>query len=133
MPKNHGTKEIIFIGILLNYSKVMQPPVIMNILNNISYLALPCVLLSLGFSLAKFNLILLFKKSIIFTLLKNIIHPLIAFIISKYVLNLEDLLIITVTLASALPSGSQAYYFAFRYNCQKDLISSNIVLSTFVP
>jgi len=41
-------------------------------------------------------------------------------------------LVITVTLASALPTGSQAYYFAFRYGAQKDLISSNIVLSTFV-
>ncbi len=121
----------IFIGILLNYTKVIQPPVLMKILNNISYLALPCVLLSLGFSLGKFNLLLSFKKSIIFTLLKNIVHPLIAFIISKYVFNLEELLIIIVTLASALPSGSQSYYFAFRYNSQKHLISSNIVLSTF--
>jgi len=122
----------IFIGILLNYSEVIQPPKLMKILYNVSYLALPCVLISLGFSLAKYNLLLSFKKSIIFTLLKIIIHPLIAFIISKYIFNLEDLLIITVTLASALPSGSQAYYFAFRYNSQKDLISSNIVLSTFV-
>ena len=122
----------IFIGILLNYTKVMQPLALMNILNIVSYVALPCVLLSLGFSLAKFNLLLSFKKSTIFTLLKNIIHPLIAFIIAKYVFNLEELLIITVTLASALPIGSQAYYFAFRYDSQKDLISSNIVLSTFL-
>ena len=66
------------------------------------------------------------------TFLKNIIHPLIAFIISKYVFSLDELLVVTVTLASALPSGSQTYYFAFRYNTQKDLISSNIILSTFV-
>ena len=45
---------------------------------------------------------------------------------------IEDLLVVTITIASALPSGSQSYYFAYRYNAQKDLISSNIVLSTFV-
>ena len=122
----------IFIGIVLNYTKITRPPLMMNILNNISTFALPCVLLSLGFSLTKFNLILSFKRSMIFTFLKNFIHPLIAFIISKYIFNLEDLLVITITLASALPTGSQAYYFAFRYGAQKDLISSNIVLSTFV-
>ena len=122
----------IFIGIVLNYTKITRPPLMMNILNNISTFALPCVLISLGFSLTKFNWLLSFKKSIIFTFLKNFIHPLIAFIISKYIFNLEDLLVITVTLASALPTGSQAYYFAFRYGAQKDLISSNIVLSTFV-
>lgn len=122
----------IFIGILLNYSKITQPPFLINILNHISNFALPCVLLSLGFALAKFNLLFSFQKSIILTFLKNIIHPFIAFIISKYVFHLDELLVITVTLAAALPSGSQTYYFAFRYNAQKDLISSNIVLSTFV-
>ena len=121
----------IFIGIFLNYTKITQPNISMNILNKISDFALPCVLISLGVSLAKFNLILSFKKSIIFTFLKNIIHPVIGFIIAKYIFNLEDLLVITITIASALPIGSQSYYFAYRYNAQKDLISSNIVLSTF--
>ena len=121
----------IFIGIFLNYTKITQPNILMNILNKISDFALPCVLISLGVSLAKFNLILSFKKSIIFTFLKNIIHPVIGFIIAKYIFNLEDLLVITITIASALPSGSQSYYFAYRYNAKKDLISSNIVLSTF--
>jgi len=122
----------IFVGIFLNYTKIMQPKILMNILNNVSDFALPCVLLSLGISLAKFNLILSFKKSIIFTVLKNILHPLLGYIIAKHIFNLEDFLVITVTIASALPSGSQTFYFAYRYNAQKDLISSNIVLSTFV-
>tara|TARA_B100001059_G_scaffold21122_1_gene17059 strand:- start:5328 stop:6266 length:939 start_codon:yes stop_codon:yes gene_type:complete len=122
----------IFIGIFLNYTKITQPKILMNILNNVSDFALPCVLLSLGISLAKFNLILSFKKSIIFTVLKNILHPLLGYIIAKHIFNLEDLLVITITIASALPSGSQTFYFAYRYNAQKDLISSNIVLSTFV-
>ena len=121
----------IFIGIFLNYTKITEPIILMNILNKISDFALPCVLLSLGISLAKFNLILSFKKSLIFTFLKNIIHPVIGFVIAKYVFNQEDLLVMTITIASALPSGSQSYYFAYRYNAQKDLISSNIVLSTF--
>jgi hypothetical protein len=122
----------IFFGILLNYYKVSQPSFLISPLNNISNFALPCVLISLGFALAKFNLILSFRKSLILTFLKNIIHPLIGFIISKYFFQLDDLLVLTVTLAAALPSGSQTYYFAFRYNSQKDLISSNIVLSTFI-
>jgi len=122
----------IFLGIFLNYSKIIQPLFLMNTLNSISNFALPCVLLSLGFALAKFNLILSLQKTIILTFLKNIIHPLIAFVISKFVFQLDELLVITVTLAAALPSGSQTYYFAFRYNAQKELVSSNIVLSTFL-
>ena len=63
----------IFIGIVLNYTKITQPPLMMNILNNISTFALPCVLISLGFSLTKFNWLLSFKKSSIFTFVKNFI------------------------------------------------------------
>ena len=121
-----------FFGISLNYFKIPQPTNLINILNLISEIALPCVLLSLGFALASFNLVLSLKKSVILTFLKNILHPLIAFTISKFLLNLDELLVMTVTLAAALPSGSQTYYFAFRYNAQKELVSSNIVLSTFV-
>ena len=79
----------IFVGIFLNYTKIIQPNILMSILNNISDLALPCVLLSLGISLGKFNLLLSLKKSIIFTFLKNIIHPIIGFIIAKYIFNLQ--------------------------------------------
>jgi predicted permease len=41
-------------------------------------------------------------------------------------------LVIIVTMAAALPSGSQSYYFAYRYNSLKAVVSSNVVLSTFV-
>ena len=41
-------------------------------------------------------------------------------------------LIIIATLAAALPSGSQTYYFSYRYNSLQQIITSNIVLSTFV-
>ena len=122
----------ILLGIFLNYINIMKPFFVITSLNIISDFALPCVLLSLGLALAKFNLLLSFKKSIILTFLKNFIHPLIAFIISKYIFKLDELLIITVTLAAGLPSGSQSYYFAYRYNSLKNLISSNIVLSTLV-
>ena len=122
----------IFLGILLNYFKISIPFYFMTILNHISNFALPCVLLSLGFAIAKFNLMTSLKNSVILTFLKNFLHPLIAFFFAKYIFYLDEFLIITVTLAAALPSGSQTYYFAFRYNAQKELISSNIVLSTFI-
>ena len=41
-------------------------------------------------------------------------------------------LIFIITLAAALPSGSQTYYFSYRYNAIKEIISANIVISTFV-
>ena len=35
---------------------------------------------------------------------------------AKYIFLMPPLLIVTATMAAALPSGSQTYYFSYRYN-----------------
>ncbi len=120
------------IGIFLNFSDIEPPSLISNLLDPFSQIALPSVLISLGFGLASFKLQQHFKTAFILTLLKNFLHPLIAFLLSKYLFQLDYLLIFIVTIAAALPSGSQSYYFSYRYNSLQNVISANIVLSTFV-
>ena len=121
-----------FIGIFLNFSNIAPPNIISNFLDPFSKLALPSVLISLGFGLAGFKLQEHFKTALILTSLKNFLHPLIAFLLSKYLFQMDNLLIFIVTIAAALPSGSQSYYFSYRYNSLQNIISANIVLSTFV-
>jgi len=121
-----------FIGIFLNFSNISPPNAISNLLDPFTKIALPSVLISLGFGLASFKLHKHFKTALILTSLKNFLHPLIAFLLSKYLFQMDDLLIFIVTIAAALPSGSQSYYFSYRYNSLQNVISANIVLSTFV-
>ena len=121
-----------FIGIFLNFSNISPPNAISNLLDPFSKIALPSVLISLGFGLASFKLHEHFKTALILTSLKNFLHPVIAFLLSKYLFQMDNLLIFIVTIAAALPSGSQSYYFSYRYNSLQNVISANIVLSTFV-
>jgi len=121
-----------FIGIALNYSQIPFPASLEIILTPITNIALPAVLISLGFALAEFKIINEASHSLVLTTLKNFIHPLIAFVIAKYIFSMPHLLIFIVTMAAALPSGSQTYYFSYRYNSLQKIISANIVLSTFV-
>jgi len=121
-----------FIGIFLNFSNIAPPNAISNLLDPFSKIALPSVLISLGFGLASFKLHEHFKTALILTSLKNFLHPLIAFLLSKYLFQMDNLLIFIVTIAAALPSGSQSYYFSYRYNSLQNIISANIILSTFV-
>jgi len=121
-----------FIGIALNYSQIPFPASLEIILTSITNIALPAVLISLGFALAEFKIINETSHSLVLTTLKNFIHPLIAFVIAKYIFSMPHLLIFIVTMAAALPSGSQTYYFSYRYNSLQKIISANIVLSTFV-
>ncbi len=121
----------IIIGILLNYFQLPQPNILNNYLDMFADFALTAVLISLGFALAKFKINEYINIAILLTFLKNFMHPLIAFILSKYFFDLNENLVFIVTMAAALPSGSQTYYFAFRYNSLKELTSANIVISTF--
>ena len=121
-----------FIGFALNYTKIPFPNSLQKILVPISEIALPAVLISLGMALSRFKIINDISYSVILTGLKNFIHPLIAFILAKYILLLSPLLVFIVTIAAALPSGSQTYYFSYRYNSLQNIISANVVVSTFV-
>ena len=120
------------IGLALNYFAMPFPNILQNIMQPIAKLALPTVLISMGMALGRFKLTTNLSYSVILTTLKNFIHPLIAFILAKYILFMSPLLVFIVTIAAALPSGTQTYYFSYRYNSLQDIMSTNIVISTFV-
>ena len=130
------TKNIVlfgmFIGLFLNYTETPFPETLQNILKPIAKIALPTVLISLGIALGGFKIAQDISYSVVLTGLKNFIHPLIAFILAKYILLMSPLLVFIVTMAAALPSGSQTYYFSYRYNSLKNIISANVVVSTFI-
>ena len=121
-----------FIGFFLNISNTPMPNTLSIILIPLSKIALPAVLISLGVALANFKIANKISHSIVLTCLKNITHPAITFIIAKYIFFMSPTLIAIATIAAALPSGSQTYYFSYRYNSLQQTITSNIVLSTFI-
>ena len=121
-----------FLGIILNYSEINPPILVTNIFDLFSKFALPAILVSLGLALANFKIQNYINTAIILTILKNFIHPFCAYILSKYLFEMESILVFIVTMAAALPSGSQSYYFSYRYKSLESILSANIVLSTFV-
>ena len=119
------------IGLTLNYFNVTFNENLKIYSMPISKFALPTVLISMGIALAGFKINLNLYYPITLTILKNFVYPLIAFVFSKYLFNLPSLLVFIVTMAAALPSGTQTYYFSYRYNSLKNIISANVVISTF--
>tara|TARA_B110000438_G_scaffold160856_1_gene154118 strand:+ start:952 stop:1887 length:936 start_codon:yes stop_codon:yes gene_type:complete len=120
-----------FAGLFLNASNISMPYTLSIILIPLSKIALPSVLISLGITLGSFKIVHKISHSLVLTGLKNFIHPTIAFLIAKYIFFMPPLLIVIATMAAALPSGSQTYYFSYRYNSLQQTITSNIVISTF--
>ena len=120
------------IGFALNYFSVPFPESLQLIMQSITKIALPAILVSMGMGLAGFKIGSVSSHLLILTTLKNFVYPLIAFALTKYVFLLSPLLIFIVTIAAALPSGIQTYYFSYRYNSLQNIISANVVVSTFV-
>ena len=120
------------VGFTLNYFSIPFPQSLQLILQPITKIALPTILVSMGIGLAGFKISLNSSHFLTLTTLKNIVYPLIAFALTKYVFLLSPLLIFIVTMAAALPSGIQTYYFSYRYNSLQNIISANVVVSTFV-
>ena len=128
----NATLAGMFIGLTLNYLNAPFPQTLLIVLKTLTMFALPTVLVSMGMGLASFKIDSNFSHSLILTTLKNFIYPLIAFVLAKYIFILSPMLIFIVTMAAALPSGTQTYYFSFRYNALQKTISANVVISTFV-
>jgi predicted permease len=120
------------IGFALNYFSVPFPESLQKILLPLTNTALPTVLVAMGMGLAGFKIISDSFHFLILTILKNFVYPMIAFVLAKYVFLLSPLLVFIVTMAAALPSGTQTYYFSYRYNSLQNIISANVVVSTFV-
>ena len=121
-----------FLGFILNYSEIKTPIFLSNLLDPLSKFALPAILVSLGFALANFKIQEHFNLALILTFLKNFLHPLCAFILSQYIFEMQPMLVFIVTMAAALPSGAQTYYFSYRYKSLQNIISANVVISSFV-
>ena len=120
------------IGFTLNYFSVPFPESLQLILQPITKTALPTVLVAMGMGLASYKIISNSFHFLILTTLKNFVYPIFAFVLAKYVFVLSPLLVFIVTMAAALPSGTQTYYFSYRYNSLQNIISANVVFSTFV-
>ena len=118
-------------GFFLNASNIVMPNILSIVLIPTSKIALPAVLISLGMTLGSFKIFNKISHILILTSLKNFIFPLIAFLIAKYIFYMPQTLVVIATLAAALPSGSQTYYFSYRYNSLQQTVTSNIVFSTF--
>ena len=122
----------ILIGIFLNYFLIPFPISLQVILIPITKVALPAVLIALGINLGYFKITSNISYSIILTGLKNFLFPILAFLISKYIFAMPKELIFITTMAAALPSGSQTFYFSYRYNSLQQIISANILVSTVI-
>ncbi len=122
----------LIISLFFVYFKIPIPTFVENATFLISYSSIFLVLMSLGIALSNLK-IFSFKESLIFSLTRVIIGPLIGFIFIK-IFNLSGIEAGVMLIQTSMPAAVLTYLIGRMYSPKKttDNIASTVVLSTFL-
>lgn len=95
-----------------------------------SLVAIPCALLALGASLAGYRLEGQLAPATVLTVVKLILHPLLAWIIVVPILGLGAPWAPVAVVMAGMPSGAMVYLFGARYETASEVAASTVVLSS---
>jgi malonate transporter len=92
--------------------------------------ALPCALFAMGLSLLRYGIKGDFKLSAIITALKLFVHPLVVFLMTRYVLAMPAVFAGVAVVLASMPCGINAYLLAERYRTGVPATAGAVSLST---
>lgn len=119
-------------GVALNLSGLKLPKVLDDATSMMVAAVLPTALFGLGAALTQYSI----KKAVLpaaaMSVIKTIMHPLLAWTILVPILGMPHEIARAVVLLAAMPSGINAYIFATYYNRALDVATSTVLLSTLV-
>jgi malonate transporter len=90
----------------------------------------PCALFSMGASLRAYRLRGALSPAALMVALKNVVHPLIVWLLASLVFTMPPLWAKVAIVTAALPVGVNSYLFAERYGCGQAESAAAILLST---
>lgn len=121
----------LLIGLLCSLAAIKQPSVIDNFTRLLSNAAGPCALFAIGAALGGQRMAA-DRPVIGLSLLKLIVHPLLAAISLLWLFRVDPQIAAVGVLCAALPSASNTFIIAQRYRLDTRAISASILVGTFV-
>lgn len=118
------------IGLILNLSNTILPKLAMKSLNLIALMAIPLVLIILGYNLSRVKL-----TALPTTLLASFLRVGVGFalgLLSVNLLHIEGIFRSVVILESAMPAAVNAAVIATKYNSEAELVSSVVFVTTLM-
>jgi malonate transporter len=94
--------------------------------------ATPMCLVLLGASLAQYGVSAGWGSVAALSALKNLLHPLLAYVAGRWLFGLDTLTLSVLTIAAGLPIGANVYLLAQRYRVELPIVSGAVSLSTVV-
>jgi predicted permease len=126
----HPILLALFAGILAQLFDVRAPSAVKPILDGLSASASPVALVAMGLALSRYGFRSDPKAAFVSAVLKLALHPLLVFVLARYVFDLDPVFTGVAVLFAALPSGINGYLLAVRYRTGERFASNAIAVST---
>ena len=120
----------IMLGFIVNLGEITVPVSISTALSLIATSALPVALFSLGALLISYRLRSDIGEVSMVSVSKLILHPVIAYLIGRFVFDLPPELLNPMVIMAAMPPGMNVYIFANMYDRAKGIAASSVLVST---
>jgi len=120
----------ILAGVAFGATGLGVPTPFQTFLKLLAGAAAPCALFALGGSLAAFNIAGDLKQSASVVLLKLFLHPLLVWLLARYVFELTPLWTAVATVTAAMPCGANVFVFARQYDVFVNRTAAALLIST---
>ena len=117
-------------GMLLNVSGLQLPGWLNEICDMFAKAAVPCALFSMGLTLSGFRLAGNRRNVALIVAIKLLLHPLLMWVIGRFVFHLEPLWLSVSVISAAMPSGINSYLFAAGYRAQEATLAAAVLAGT---
>lgn len=117
------------IGFLWKTTGIGLHLVAIDLLDLVSASVTPAALFVLGSSLASYRITGSVGPAVLVTILKNMVHPILVYILGSW-LQLESLWLAVAVMLAAIPTGMSMYLFASRYDVSPPTAATSIFAST---
>ncbi|MBF0807685.1 AEC family transporter [Rothia nasimurium] len=122
------------LGLLVNVFNLQVPDMVMEPFRILGGAGVPLILAAFGMSLRGSKVLDTPPNQRFETVLaasfKNLLMPLVAYLLARYVFHLSESDIFAATILAALPSAQNMYNYAVRYNVATTLSRDIVLLST---
>jgi malate permease and related proteins len=118
---------------LFNISDIPIAENLLSVIELVGNAAIPVVMIVLGMQLANLKFSQFKWPEITYGItLRMVLSPIIAYIITIFIMDLDPLLRNVLIVASAMPSAATTVLFALQYKTEPELVSSITLVSTLV-
>ena len=96
----------------------------------VGHITIPCALLVMGLTISRFRAAAYLREAAGLGLFKIIGHPLLTWVVGKYVLQLEPLWLAIAVIVAAAPPGINVFLFSHYYRVSTPAIITTVVTAT---